>query len=275
MTSRRGETVQVMQDDDLGAPYLRAAIAEQDGYRAAPPSLLPRAMRSVARPMTMLTHHLVPAEAVEAAIRGADWVAAASIRARTLEHDVADLEACDRAADRVRRWAVGLGATGGASAGAFGAFGLAADVPATITLALRTVRLTGLSYGFGAASEAERVYILDILHLAGANSAAEKRACLARLAEARAEIDPGAWRKVAEMTGQTAGSIAATRRVAATLGVNLSARKAAQLAPVIGAAIGAGVNATFQTDIAEAARFAFRARWLEQNAHVIEAAETA
>ena len=60
------------------------------------------------------------------------------------------------------------------------------------------------------------------------------------------------------------------RRVAATLGVNLSARKIAQIAPVVGAAVGAGVNAAFQNDVATAARFAYRARWLELNEGILE-----
>ena len=59
-------------------------------------------------------------------------------------------------------------------------------------------------------------------------------------------------------------------RVATTLGINLSTRKMAQIAPVIGAAVGAGVNAAFQKDVADAAQFAFRARWLEVNECILE-----
>ena len=55
-----------------------------------------------------------------------------------------------------------------------------------------------------------------------------------------------------------------------TLGVNLSTRKVAQIAPLVGAAIGAGVNAAFQNDVAQAARFAYRARWLEVNEGILE-----
>ena len=44
----------------------------------------------------------------------------------------------------------------------------------------------------------------------------------------------------------------------------------AQLAPIIGAAVGAGVNAAFQNDVAASARFAYRARWLEVNEGIIE-----
>jgi hypothetical protein len=258
---------------DAGTPtdpdYLSAVLDEQDAYRAAPPSLLPRAIRGIARPVSLLTHRLIPAEAVELVIRGADWAASASIRRAALDHDFTDLAACDAAAADIRRWTLGYAVSGGGAAGVFGALGLAVDVPATITLALRTVRLTGLCYGFGGDTDVERVFILDTLELAGANGMAEKRAALARLAKDRTDLPAESWGKIARLTGQTAGAQAAAKRVAAVLGVNLSTRKAAQVAPFIGAAIGAGVNAAFQNDVATAARHAYRERWLQVNERLI------
>ncbi|MBT8416521.1 MAG: EcsC family protein [Silicimonas sp.] len=256
--------------DLMPLPYVEGVLAEQDAYRNAGPSLLPRAVRSVARPVGFLTNRLIPAEVIEAAIRGADWAASSSIRKTAINHDFNDLEACDEAVADVRRWALGYAVTGGGAAGAFGALGLAIDVPATIALALRTVRLVGLSYGFGGDSEAERIYILDVLQLAGANSKVERDAAMARLAKERTEFGREDWQKIVKLTGQTTGSVTATRRVATTLGVNLSTRKIAQIAPFIGAAVGAGVNAAFQNDVAAAARFAYRARWLEVNEGIID-----
>ena len=253
-------------------PYVETVLREQDAYRSAPPSVLPRAVRSIAGPVGVLTHRLIPAEAVEAAIRGADWAASNSIRKSSIDHDFEDLEACDEAVGDVRRWALGYALTGGGAAGAFGALGLIVDVPATVALALRTTRLTGLCYGFGADTEAERTYILDILQLAGANSREQRADAIQRLAEGRAAMNQGDWQKIVRLAGQTTGSVAATKRVATTLGVNLSTRKLAQIAPVIGAAVGAGVNAAFQTDVANAAQFAYRARWLEVNERILEGA---
>lgn len=256
--------------DIVKVPYVKTVLAEQDAFRAAGPNVFPRAVRSVARPVSFLTNRLIPADVIEAAIRAADWAATSSIRKTAVEHDFTDLEACDEAATEVRRWALGYAVTGGGAAGAFGALGLAIDVPATVALALRTTRLTGLCYGFGADTEAERVYILDVLQLAGANSRTERADAMERLARERTEIGREDWRKIVKLTGQTTGSVAATRRVAATLGVNLSTRKIAQLAPIVGAAIGAGVNAAFQNDVANAARFAYRERWLQVNEGIIE-----
>lgn len=240
-------------------------LAEQDRYRASQPAAFPRAVRSMARPVSLLTNRMIPPEAIEMAIRGADWAASASIRRTAIEHDFTDLAECEAAAADIRRWALGYAVAGGGAAGAFGMIGLAADVPATVALALRTVRLTGLCYGFGADTEEERTFILDCLALAGANSRAERTEAIARL-EAEADgIRPEAFGQIVRLTGQTAGAQAAVVRVAKVLGVNLSARKLGQITPIVGAAIGAGVNVAFQNDVAAAARFAYRERWLAVN----------
>lgn len=254
---------------DLAA--IDALLAEQDSYRDAPPSALPRLARAVSRPIGVLTSRVIPPEVIEVALHGADWGAGASIRKAAVNHDATDLAACEDAWADVRRWALGYAVTGGGAAGALGAIGLAADIPATITLALRTVRLSGLCYGFDGRADVERVYALDILGLAGANSRDEKRRALQRLETLQKEVSPETLPNVVRMTGQTAGSLAATRRVATVLGVNLSTRKMAQLAPVIGAAVGASVNAAFQNDVARAARFAYRNRWLATHEGLIDA----
>ncbi|MGR3513246.1 MAG: EcsC family protein [Paracoccaceae bacterium] len=261
--------------DVMIPPSVAAVLQAQDAYRKAPPALLPRTFRAVAGPMEKLTHNLIPAEVIEATIRGADWAASNSIRKAAISHDFADLTACEDAVDGIRRWALGYAVTGGGAAGAFGALGLMVDVPATVALALRTTRLIGLCYGFGADTEAERVYILDILQLAGANSAEQRADAIERLANGRAAMESGDWKKIARLAGQTTGSVAATKRVATTLGVNLSTRKLAQVAPLIGAAVGAGVNAAFQTDVANAAQFAYRARWLEANERILDVPQDA
>jgi hypothetical protein len=250
--------------------YLETVLAEQDAYRAAGPAILPKAVRSVSKPLSILTNRFIPAEVIEAAIRGADWAASSSIRKAAINHDFNSLEECDEAAAEIRRWALGYAVTGGGAAGAFGAVGLAIDVPATVALALRTVRLTGLAYGFGGDSEAERVYILDILQLAGANSMEDRLDALEQLEKGREGLGREDWQKIVRLTGQSTGSVAAVHKVAATLGINLSTRKVAQVMPFVGAAVGAGVNAAFQNDVAAAARFAYRARWLELNEGIIE-----
>ena len=79
--------------------------------------------------MGFITKRVIPSEAIEAALKGADWAASASIRTAAISHDFNSLEACDDAVAEVRRWALGYAVTGGGAAGAFGALGLAFDVP--------------------------------------------------------------------------------------------------------------------------------------------------
>jgi hypothetical protein len=51
-------------------------------------------------------------------------------------------------------------------------------------------------------------------------------------------------------------------RVARQLGASLAGRKAGQVVPLVGGAFAAVVNASFQTDVSRAARYAYRQRWL-------------
>ncbi len=258
------------QSQDPVVPYVRQVLEEQDAYRSSAPSVMPRAVRALVGPFGRLTNRMIPPDVIEAALRGADWAAAGTIRKVAIAHEVRDLAACDEAAADVRRWALGYGATGGGAAGAFGVLGLAVDVPATVTLALRTARMTALCYGFDTKTEAERLHTLGVLQLAGANSLAEREAAIARLACERKAMERKDWHGIVELTGYASGAAVAVQRVAATLGANLSARKLAQIAPVVGAAVGAGVNMAFQNDVAAAARFSARERWLLAHEGIVD-----
>ncbi|MEL7462418.1 MAG: hypothetical protein AAGJ39_15825, partial [Pseudomonadota bacterium] len=90
------------ENDIVTVPYVSQVLLEQDAFRAAGPNVFPRAVRSVARPVSFLTNRLIPGDVIEAAIRAADWAAASSIRKAAVQHDFDDLEACDEAAAEVR-----------------------------------------------------------------------------------------------------------------------------------------------------------------------------
>ena len=53
-------------------PLIEEILAGQDAYRLAPPSALPRVLKAFSGPVHALTHRLIPPDAIEAAIRGAD-----------------------------------------------------------------------------------------------------------------------------------------------------------------------------------------------------------
>ncbi|MEK6217369.1 MAG: hypothetical protein N2B03_09170 [Boseongicola sp.] len=57
--------------DIVPSPKIKQLLAEQDAYRGAGPAAFPRAVRSLSKPIGYLTNRLIPAEVIEAAIRGA------------------------------------------------------------------------------------------------------------------------------------------------------------------------------------------------------------
>lgn len=261
---------------DLSAQACRAVLAEQSQYRVQRPAILPRFARAVTRPAGWIASRLIPVEAIELALTGADFAANASLRRALIDHDFADLFACDAAAQDARRWAIGYGMTSGGAAGAVGVIGLVVDVPTSITLAMRTARAVGLCYGFGESGPAERSFVMSILALAGANDRADKEKALLFVdAVNRPEaIQDHDFQAIARMSGPGTASVAAVRALAEQLGVNLAQRKAAQIVPVFGAVIGASVNAAFLSDVALAARYAYRERWLATRGYAETVEET-
>ncbi|WP_316013808.1 EcsC family protein [Roseobacter sp. HKCCA0434] len=273
LVTSTGETVPDQPERGIGAERLRAIIAEQSAYRAEKPAILPRFARSVTRPAGWLASRLIPVEAIELVLTGANMAANLTLRRALVDHDFSDLAACDEAADVARRWAIGYGMTSGGAAGAAGGIGLVVDVPTSITLAMRTARAVGLAYGFGESGEAERAFVLNVLSLAGANDREQKERALRfvdRINSPEA-IQDGDYKAIAQMGGPGTASVAAIRKVAEQLGVNLGQRKAGQLVPLFGAVIGATVNAAFLSDVALAAKYAYRERWLSTRGY----AETA
>ena len=55
------------------------------------------------------------------------------------------------------------------------------------------------------------------------------------------------------------------RNLSNQIGINITKRKAMQAIPVVGAGVGAAMNAKYINDIAWAARRTFQERWLRDN----------
>lgn len=276
ISTPREEEVAAPRRTPLSVEAYRAVMAQQSLYRAQKPAILPRFARAISRPAGWIASRLLPIEAIELALTGADFAANATLRRALLDHDFNDLNACDDAAHEARRWAIGYGMTSGGAAGAVGAVGLMVDVPTSIALAMRTARSVGLCYGFGESGEAERSFVLSILSLAGANDRADKEKAL-RFVDAvnRPEaIQDHDYQAIARMGGPGTASVAAIRKLSEQLGVNLAQRKAGQIVPIFGAVIGASVNAAFLSDVALAAKYAYRERWLATRGYAETIEET-
>lgn len=239
---------------------VETALEAQRRYEQARATRLGRGAERLTAPLGGLIGQMIPPDLVRQGLSGADRLAGQAL-AQVPAHDSADLAACESAALRVQAWAVGANAASGGVTGAMGGAGFALDVPATIMVAAASVRATGTAYGFGADSADERAFRLMLLELATTEAGRQRETRiedLRRLAgwlstpEARVALETGG--------GWLADKLA--ERLTRALGLSLAKRKAGQVVPVLGGAVGALVNAGFQTDVARAARYGYRMRWL-------------
>lgn len=243
------------------------------------PGVLSQALGMVAKPMAWFMTKIIP----EAAIRGALSASNTAARWMTDTADIVrdahveaiadlkdkDLELSDRLADEVHNWAIGIAAVEGTATGFFGVFSVPVDVPAIITLALRTIHKIGVCYGYECKTERDEQFVLGILSASGSNSMDEKVAALATLKAIQMALLSQTWKTMAEKAAQSQLSkeavLISIRSLAKQLGINITKRKALAAIPVVGAAIGGTVNGCYIKDVGWAARRMFQERWLKDN----------
>jgi len=244
-------------------------------WQAEAPGWGARLMAKPGGRIVQVVQTVVPDSALKAALEGANALADRLASEHSIlkragvqtlnELRALPLETCDGFAQTERRRAMAMAAGGGALFGIAGLWGMAADVPTLLTLALRAVHRTGLCYGEDALTEERRRTALGVFALASANSVEEKQAAVVALQSSgsgeamalREGLERAAERELAKEAAAFSLQTLASR-----IGVNLGQRKAAGAVPVLGMAIGAAVNAGYLHDVATAARFVFQERWL-------------
>jgi uncharacterized protein (DUF697 family) len=258
-----------MKAGDAPTDYEQDQIDQIKVWRDQPPGLVERATGIALSPVTRLVAGLVPPAAIEALLRGSDWLAEKTIRAPQPprdDADAADLQRLDDEARAIRNWAIAYASGEGALAGAAGLLSLPIDIPAVVTLSLRTIRRIGGTYGYAAPNERERQFVYAILSVASANSMQQKQAALDTLRGAETRLLTGNLAALTERAAQRGiraeSLLLLARDVAEQLGINLTKRKLLAALPLIGAAIGATVNGWYMRDIAAAAQRAYQERWL-------------
>ena len=244
------------------------------------PGFVSQTMGMLFNPVGKLISAVVPESVIESAINAANTAAQYLTDTADVLRDgnvdsieelrTKDLKLCDKMADSVHNWAVGIAVGEGAAVGSVGLPGLAADIPFITTLALRTIHKIGACYGYVADAnneEEEKAFVLGVLATANASTLGEKASFILGLKQISLLIQRNAWKKLAEMgtANLLAKSIVSVRQAAKLIGVNLTKRKASQSIPFIGGAVGAALNASFINDIAWAARRSYQRRWLEDN----------
>jgi hypothetical protein len=253
--------------------YEQQQLEQLRVWQTQPPGWLTRHLAQASGPLARFAQTLIPVSALKLALTGANAAAARLANTDRIlqladaasldELRTAELERCDALAQKVRWQSVGVSAAGGMATGVAGAPGLVLDVPALLTVALHNIHRTGLCYGYDSLAQAERPYAIAVFALASANTLEEKQLALEALREAQAP-DEAAFRDGVERAAQRevgkGAAIYSLNNLAKQLGLNLGRRKAAGALPILGAVVGATVNAWYLNDLAQTSRYAFLLR---------------
>ena len=256
-------------------PYERKALEQLRAWQAEAPSWGTRLLAKPGGTVAEVVKVMVPTGALRAALSGADKLGRRLADERSIlrRAGVPDLErlrgqpleSLDALSRSVTRRALALGGATGALFGIAGAAGLVADVPTLLTLAMRTIHRVGLCYGEKPAAGDERALALGVFALVSANSAEEKALAVQSLRAGSLLVDAAmrdGVERIAERELAKDATVYSLQNLARAIGLNLGKRKIAGSVPVVGAAVGAAVNAWYLSDVAQAARYTFQERWL-------------
>lgn len=265
--------------------YEKVQVAAIRAWKNKKPGVVSRGIDFVTYPAIWLIQKTIPSTAIERILNAANLLANEITDIGDILEDggvckVSDLknknlELSDEIANRIHNWAIGLAAAEGGVTGTAGIIGLAADIPAIITFALRTIHKVGLCYGYECHSEMDKNFALAILSASGANSMSEKVGAMTTLSSIKVTIAKQTWKKMMSGTTTTRqlskeGGMIAAKTLAKQLSINITKRKALQVIPVVGAGIGASVNGWYIKDVGWAARRVFQERWLIDNQKIME-----
>jgi len=171
------------------------------------------------------------------------------------------LEALDTLAGTVAGPNTILAALSGGGAGLGGVLFAVADVPVLFTINFRLIQQIGASYGFPMKGPDFQPLVLAIFNVAASGSRQAKSDALRELSVAGAAFAHGSGYRGRAAQGTLREQASHLPREIAK---NLAGRKLAQMIPIAGAAVGAGVNYWFTDQTAVAARMLFRALYLER-----------
>nr|WP_320015507.1 EcsC family protein [uncultured Desulfobacter sp.] len=248
-------------------------------WKTEEPGVISKSLGTVFAPVSWLTQKIIP----EKAIRSAVYAAIKTADKLTDSGDIKksgnvseirellkkDLVFLDKLSSNVHNWAIGLATTGGIATGLGGAVTLAADVPAMVTLALRTIYKIGLCYGYEPKTNDDRLFILAVLAISSANSIGDKMIALNTLHAVRANPENSPEPSPDDTTESTPKKPITKKdtdigidHLSKAIGLNITKRKMLQLIPAVGAVVGGSVNGWYLKDIGWSARRAYQERWL-------------
>ena len=263
--------------------YEKEQIDAIERWKQEEPGVMSQAFGFVIEPLAWLVNKVVPKRAVRGALNFSNVMAQWLTDSNDVMRDGAvssigelrskSLQLSDKLADEVHNWAIGLAVIEGAGTGMFGLPGVAADIPALITLALRTIHKIGICYGYECSTDLDKKLVLAILAASSANTLGERASALAALRSVELTLAKVTWKKLAEKAAENQlskeAALLTIKNLETQLGVNITKRKALVSIPFIGAAVGGSVNGWYVKEIGGSARRAFQERWLLENGKIM------
>ncbi len=258
-------------------PYEHEQLARITEWRNDAPDFFSQAFGRALSPAAKAVQRTIPVDWLRAALDGVQRTSArmadrrSVLRAAGVDDLAAlragSLETCDRLASRIGRRGAVLAGGSGALFGVAGAAGLVADVPTLLVQAFRAIHRIGLCYGEDCADEALKRLPVAIFALASANTLDEKQAALAAI-EHDASASDAAIRdgieRAAERELAKEATVFSISNLSSAVARRLGLAKAGGSLPLMGAFVGAAVNAWYLNEVAHAARIAFQLRWLQR-----------
>jgi hypothetical protein len=154
----------------------------------------------------------------------------------------------------------GVAGAGVGAAPGLGAIAAAAgaDIAALLTACSRVVAHQALYYGYDPLNTAEDVFMMQVIGLGLATTGPAKAVAYQQLAVLTRSLARNlVWRDLNQQT-----FVKVAQKFAAQFGQKLTKRKLGQFVPIAGVGIGAALNYKMVDDVAEAAYWAYRERFL-------------
>jgi uncharacterized protein (DUF697 family) len=262
--------------------YERSVQRDIEKWQHGDASLVAQAMNWAMAPMDWVIERVVPDEVIDQVDRsiskflsllneGSTWTydpieVLKSAKARGVDvKTIADLQSADLATlDGLSKSYFSenaiMAAVEGGGTGLGGAVLIAADIPLLFGINLRLIQQIGAAYGFDVSGPAHGPLVLSIFNVAASGSRESKNASLREITVAAAALAHSS-----DYKGRVSGTFRdQNRHLPREIAKNIGGRKIAQMIPIAGAAIGAGINYWFTTETAETAFMLFRALYIER-----------
>ena len=260
--------------------YEKNVRREVDHWQRADGSIVMQAVNWAMKPVDLLTEKIAPqildqaSEAVVSFLQmlndASEWTydvdqTLSAARRRGIETEsVADLrkqqlEQLDPLARSYITENALMAAVEGGGAGLGGAVLIAADIPLLFTINFRLIQQIAAAYGFVLRGPTYRPLVLAVFNVAASDARDARADALREISVAAAAFASGL-----EYKGRISGTFQdQNRHIPREIAKNIVGRKIAQMIPLAGAAVGAGVNYWFTSQTAEAAYMLFRALFVE------------